>query len=90
MNFLEQEFCVSRISIEVYGLSALLLLQESVTQHTDTFEHKVSGFLESLYHFIDCGIPFSFERTEDFPHHCTSDPGPRNVQCPYEDFIAFS
>ena len=51
---------------------------------TDAFEHKVTGFLESLYHFVGFGISFS----EELPYNFSSDPGPKNLLCPCENFIA--
>ena len=42
------------------GTFTFLLLQGFTTQGTDTFEHKMTSFFESLYHFVGCRIPFSF------------------------------
>ena len=52
MNDSEQELCVWSISIRVYGTFTLLPLQDPTTQGTDTFEHRMTSFFESLYNPI--------------------------------------
>ena len=43
----------------MYGTFIFLLHQDPTTQGTDTFEHRMTRFFESLYHFVGCGVPFS-------------------------------
>ena len=73
INCLEQEFCVHRISVQVNGCLTFLLLQDSTTQGTDTFEYKMTNFSESLRHFLGCNNPTAlFEREKNC--HTTSLP----------------
>ena len=60
MNCLEQEFCVHRVSVEVNGTFTFLLLKDSTTQSTDSFEHKMTNLLVSLYHLVGDATPLSF------------------------------
>ena len=89
MNCLEQEFCVHSISVEVNGTFAFPLFQDSTTQNTGTFE---TGCLVSLNRCtillaVHFHCPFwSWES----PYNFSSDPGPRNVQCPCKNFMAQS
>ena len=70
--WLEQEFCVHRISVEVNGTLTFLLLQDSTTEGTDAFEYKMTNFFEALHHFGGCKIPLPYEREKNW--HTTSLP----------------
>ena len=62
----EQEFCVRWISTEVDGFFTLLPFQDSTTQSTDAFQYGMTGFFESLNHFIGCGVPCSIGNVRGF------------------------
>ena len=59
MNCLEQQFCIHRLSIEVNGTFAFVLLQDPTTESTGTSEYRMTSFFESLYYFVGCTIPLS-------------------------------
>ena len=86
MNCLKQEFRVHRDSIEVKSIYTFLLLQDPTILCTGTFEHRMTTFLESLYHFVGCAIPLSFLIVRFALPSLSSDPGPRNVPCPGKFF----
>ena len=82
---LEHEFCVHRMFIEVCG--AFPPLQDSTSQCIDTLETRMTSFFESLFHFCCFRIPvLFFERKQNF--WLFDDPGPKNVACLCEIFIA--
>ena len=89
MNCLEQEFSVHRIFVEVNDCFTLILLQDSTTQGTDTFECKMTSFFETLHHFCQLyNLHCPLWPWEELPYHFSSDPGPKNVQFPCENLIA--
>ena len=87
VNCLEQEFCIFKTSIEVNGTSASLLLQDSTTQSTGTFEDRMTSVFESLYHLVGSAIPLPF-LIVGIAVPLLFRPWTRNVQCPDKKFRA--
>ena len=53
MQCLKQDFCVWRVSIEVNDFFNFLVLQDSTTQGTETFEYTMTSFLKKNYHWTE-------------------------------------
>ena len=87
MNDSEQEFCVRSIRIEVLVSLPFFLLQDPTTQSTDTLEYWMTSIFESLHHLGGCRVPFSFRCVRKSSTPLPQSPGPRNVQCPCENFF---
>ena len=60
MNDSEREVGVRSIRIEVYGVPAILLFQNSTAQSTNALEYWMTCIFYSFHHLSGCRVTFSF------------------------------